>query len=161
MPKELKKQRTRFCMEDQIQFIAKVGKWVAIKKLSITDKTEPFTVACFLATLDDTFDRKIKDNLSERVDFKRIDEFIKEISGKKGKKTEEEIAKLLKEMSGAKLTRVINSAINTDGLEKKEAKALQEFGKVYATRAILDAIGLHYAYNSVAKQLTPPKKIKG
>ncbi len=52
-----------------IQFIAKYGSWVSVKKLSVDEKTDPITVMEFLASLGTGIDHKVEENLVRMVDL--------------------------------------------------------------------------------------------
>jgi len=62
--------------EGQIQFIANYADWKAIKKITITEKTDPRTVAEFLAGLTMSVDNKIEANLKKIVDLDKVDKAI-------------------------------------------------------------------------------------
>ena len=62
-------------MEGSIQFIANYDDWKAIKKQTITEKTDPLTVMEFLASLTTSVDTKVEVNLKKNNGFLQV--FVK------------------------------------------------------------------------------------
>ena len=56
-------------MQGQIQFIANYEDWKVIKKITITNITEPLVIAEFLASLTYSTDEKIESNLRKIVEL--------------------------------------------------------------------------------------------
>ena len=135
-------------MDKQIQFIANYDNWVAIKKLKITEKTDPRSVMEFLAGLSMSFDRKIEDNLRKLVKLEKVDAVLKEeLSSGKGA---DNITKSLATVSGVKINRVINEICEIDGMQKNEKKELIDFCKVYAMKKALQECKLMVDYSGIA-----------
>ncbi len=131
-----------------IQFIAKVGNWVSVRKLKVEEKTEPLMVMEFLAGLSVSFDNKIEEFLGKEIDTEKLNKAIdEELEGiKKGKKG---ISEALAKIAGAKLGRVINELCNAKGWSPKETKELKEFCKVFALRKALKKAGLKIDYSTI------------
>ena len=143
-------------MEKQIQLIANYDDWVAIKKLNITDKTDPKTVMEFLAGLAISIDRKVEENLRKIVELDKVDAVLKEelASGK----CAENIAKTLATVSGIKVNRVINEICDIKNLQKNEKNELIDFCKVYTMKKALNECKLKADYSGVA--IPGMKKLK-
>ena len=60
-------------MEGSIQLIANYDDWKAIRKQTITEKTDPLTVAEFLAGLTNSVDSKVEFNLKKKVALAKLD----------------------------------------------------------------------------------------
>ena len=145
--------------EGQIQLIANYADWKAIKKITITEKTDPRTVAEFLAGLTMSVDNKIEANLRRVVDLDKVDKAIAEIGlGKK------ETAKAIEEVNSRKVSSVINEITAIDSLQKNEQKELMQFCKAYAMRKALQATGIIVDYSEIdipgLKRLKKSKSVK-
>lgn len=132
--------------EKYIQFVANYDDWVAIKKLKIEEKTEPKTVAEFLASLTISVDRKIEENLKKSVALDKLDAVIAAVPAGR---TESEIAEALREVSTRKVSQVINEITQLDSLQKNEQKELADFCRAYATRKILKNCKVIVDYSEV------------
>lgn len=130
--------------EGQIQFVANYADWKAIKKITITDKTDPRTVAEFLAGLTMSVDNKIEANLRKIVDLDKVDKAIVEVGiGKK------DVAKAIEEVNSRKISSVINEITQKPELQKNEQKELQQFCKAYAMRKALQAAEIIVDYSEI------------
>lgn len=134
-------------MDQQIQFISNYSDWVAIKKLTITEKTEPKTVMEFLAGLATTIDRKVEDNLRKTVELDKLDVVLnEEIAEGRGVAN---IEKNLTTVSGRKVNSVINEICEIEGMQKNEKKELIDFCKVYAMKKALKEVKLMIDYSEI------------
>lgn len=132
--------------EKYIHFIANYDDWTAIKKLKITEQTDPRTVMEFLASLATSLDRKVEENLRKTVDLKKIDEVLNEMEfGKK----ENEIALVLARVNGTQINKAIKEITSLSSLQKNEQKELQDFCKVYALKEALKRCGLNIDYSKI------------
>ncbi len=130
--------------EKYIQFVANYGDWVSIKKLKITEATDPVVVMEFLASLTYAVDSKVEQNLGKVVDLKKLDAAIKELALSKG-----QAAEALEVLNTRKLSAVINEITGLEKFQKNEKKELADFCRVYATRKVLEAISLFIDYSKV------------
>ncbi|MDD3083946.1 MAG: DUF2666 family protein [Candidatus ainarchaeum sp.] len=131
-------------MEGQIQLVANYDDWKAIKKITITEKTDPKTIMEFLAGMMRSTDNKIEQNLKKIVDLEKIDKAIEEIElGKK------DVGKAIEEVSSRKVNSVINEITKIDSLQKNEQKELQGFCKAYAMRKALQKCEIIVDYSEV------------
>lgn len=135
-------------MDEQIQFISNYEDWVAIKKLKITEKTNPKTVMEFLAGLTTSLDRKVEDNLRKIVALDKLDDTLnEELAEGKGIAN---IEKNLAAVSGRKVNSVINEICEIEGMQKNEKKGLIGFCKVYAMKKALKEVKLMIDYSEIA-----------
>lgn len=147
-------------MEEQvIQFIANYKDWIAVKKLKITESTDPLTIMEFLASLTNSVDRKVEENLRKIVSLEKVDSFLKvELEGAK---SETGISKALAAIKGAKLGKIIDEITEkiTDNSQKKE---INSFIRFYATRKALKELGLAVDYSCIeSPQMKKLMKKKG
>lgn len=131
-----------------IQFIAKMGNWVAVRKLSVEEKTEPLMVMEFIAGLSVSFDRKIEEFLAKEVEIEKLNTAIdEELEGiKKGARG---VSEVLAKIGGAKLGRVINELCDSKARQPKEKKELKEFCKIFALRKAFRKLGLKVDYSTI------------
>jgi len=135
-------------MDEGIQFVAKMGDWLAVKKLKVEEKTDPLTVLEFLAGLSVSFDFKIREYIGKEVDVKRIESAVDEelegiARGAKG------IDEALAKVKGLKIGKIINELCGAKGWQPKQTKELKEFCKVYALRYAFVKAGLKVDYSSI------------
>ena len=131
-----------------IQFVAKLGNWVAVRKLTIEEKTDPLMVMEFLAGLSVSFDNKIEEFLGKEIDIKRLNTAIEEELEGTGK-GEKGISEAIAKIAGAKLGRVINELCDAKNRQPKETKELKEFCKVFALRKAFRKAGLKVDYSTI------------
>jgi len=131
-------------MDEQIQLIANYADWKAIKKITITEKTDPRTIAEFLASLTRSVDNKIEANLRKLVALDKVDTALNEIGLGKG-----DVAKAIEEVNSRKVGKVINEITAIDSLQKNVQKELVGFCKAYAMRKALQACGIIVDYSEV------------
>jgi hypothetical protein len=116
-------------MQGQIQLIANYEDWKAIKKITITEKTEHLVIAEFLASLTYSVDEKIEDNLRKIVELSKVDEAIKELNLDKG-----DVGKAIEEVNSRKVGKVINEICKIDNFSGPVQKELIQLCKIYATK---------------------------
>lgn len=131
-------------MEESIQFIANCREWVAIKKLKVTEKTEPKTVMEFLASLGTGIDRKVEESLRQLVGLERLDAALNEVISSAGNAGE-----AIQGINSRAVTSVINELSSKPELQKNEQKELGEFLKVYATRKALKELKVRVDYSGI------------
>jgi len=136
-------------MENEgIQFVAKMGNWVAVRKLTIEQKTDPITVMEFLAGLSVSFDHKIEEFLAKAVDTAKLNAAIEEATANLGK-GEKRISEAIAQANGATVNKAINEICEKPGLQKKEIDGLKEFCKVLALRKALKKAGLKIDFTTI------------
>ena len=131
-----------------IQFVAKLGDWVAVRKLTVEEKTEPMQVMEFLAGLSVSFDGKIEEFLGKEIDIQGLSSAVEEEMegiGKGVKGIEEALAKV----NGAKIGRAINELCDAKGWQPKQTKELKEFCRVFALRKAFKTAGLKVDYTTI------------
>jgi hypothetical protein len=129
-------------MEGQIQFIANYEDWKVIKKITVTDITEPLVIAEFLASLTYSTDNKIESNLKKVVELEKVDTAIKELSLGKG-----DSGKALEEVNSRKVGKVINDICKLDKFSGPIQKELLGLCKIYATKKALKECGILVNYS--------------
>ena len=129
-------------MEGQIQLVANYADWKAIKKITITNVTQPLSIAEFLASLTYSTDEKIEDNLRKTVDLDKVDAAIKELGLGKG-----DIGMTIKEVSSRKIGAVINEVCKLDKFNGPTKKEVIGLCKIYAVKKALKACGILSSYH--------------
>ncbi|MFA5126308.1 MAG: DUF2666 family protein [archaeon] len=76
--------RKGLMMEGSIQLVANYDDWKAVKKQTITEKTDPLTVMEFLAGLTNSVDNKVEANLKKKVALDKLDKAINDLGLAKG-----------------------------------------------------------------------------
>jgi hypothetical protein len=131
-------------MEGSIQLIANYDDWKAIRKQTITEKTDPLTVAEFLAGLTSSVDSKVEFNLRKKVDLAKLDKVIEELGLAKG-----DAVKALEEINSRSISKVINEISQIPELQKNQQKEVGDFCRVYAFKKVLKACGLMVDYSQI------------
>ncbi|VVB74830.1 Uncharacterised protein [uncultured archaeon] len=131
-------------MEGSIQLIANYSDWKAIKKQTITEKTDPLTVAEFLASLTTSVDRKVEENLRKKVALDKLDLAITQLGLMKG-----DAVKALEEINSRSISKVINEISQVPQLQKNQQKEVADFCRAYASRKVLKACGLLIDYSQI------------
>ncbi len=131
-------------MEGSIQFIANYDDWKAIRKQTITEKTDPLTVMEFLASLTNSVDSKVEANLKKKVALDKLDKAINDLGLTKGDAT-----KALEEINSRSISKVINEISQVPELQKNQQKEVADFCRTYATRKCLKACGLMVDYTQI------------
>lgn len=131
-------------MEGSIQFVANYDGWKAVKKQTVTEKTDPLTVMEFLAGLTNSVDNKVEFNLSKKVDLPKLDAAIQTLGLAKG-----DAVKALEEINSRTISKVINEISQIPTLQKNQQKEVADFLRTYATRKCLKACGLMVDYSQI------------
>jgi len=131
-------------MEGSIQFVANYDDWKAVKKQTITEKTDPLTVMEFLAGLTGSVDNKVEANLKKKVDLNKLDTAINSLGLAKG-----DAVKALEEINSRTIAKVINEISQIPELQKNQQKEVADFCRAYATRKTLKACGLMIDYTQI------------
>lgn len=135
-------------MEDQIQFIAKYADWTAIKKMKITEQTDPVMIMEFLAGLGFTFDRKIEENLKKTVNLEEVDKVLNELI--EGGKKADNIAKVIASVNGPKIGSIAKQLADSNpSWQKGEKKEIEEFIRTYAMRKALKELKVRVDYSHI------------
>ena len=148
-------------MEGQIQFVANYEDWKAIKKITITDLTEPLAIAEFLASLTYSTDDKIESNLRKVVELDRVDAAIAELNLEKG-----DAGKAIQEINSRAVSKAINDITKLEKFNGPTQKELVGLCKIYAVKKALKACGILNSYHEAdiptlkrAKKASAKKKV--
>jgi len=129
-------------MEGQIQLVANYDDWKAIKKITITNETDPLAIAEFLASLTYSTDDKIADNLGKTVELSKIDSAIDALDlGKK------DVGDAIAEVNSRGVSKIINEICKLDKFNGPTQKELIQMCKIYATKKALKACGILSSYH--------------
>ncbi|MEI7960911.1 MAG: DUF2666 family protein [archaeon] len=132
-------------MEGSIQLIANYDDWKAIKKQTITEKTDPLTVAEFLASLTNSVDAKVEFNLRKKVALDKLDKALTDLGLIKG-----DAVRALEEINTRAVSKVINEISQIPTLQKNQQKEVADFCRVYAIRKALKSCGFMIDYTQIA-----------
>ncbi len=142
-------------MEESIQFVANCRGWVSVRKLKVTEATDPRTVLEFLASLNTGIDRKVEEYLGKIVDLAPLDSALTDVLGDSGKTPGEAI----KAVNSLQVNKAVNElAEGLEKLQKGEKKEVSEFLKVYAMRKALKEKKIRVDYSEIA--VPGMKKVK-
>ncbi len=145
-------------MEEAIQFIANTKGWVSIKKMKITEQTDPRSIMEFLASLGTGIDRKVEDSLGKITEIEKLNSVLDEILGETGKDS----AAIIREVNGRKVNAVVNELTEKPEWQKGEKTEVGEFLKVYAMRKALKTIKIRVDYSEIKiPGMRKAKKAKG
>jgi hypothetical protein len=126
----------------KIEFFADAGAFRAVKKLQVEDTTDPIEVARFLASVQDTMQRKTRDYLAKAMPVDALDKIAGEMCGAElgkhgwklaGKASEEKICEVLAKSRSSALSRQVNELVPT--------KKAQDIAKAYVQQQVLDILG--------------------
>jgi len=131
-------------MEGSIQLVANYDGWKAIKKQTITEKTDPLTVMEFLASLTTSVDNKVEVNLRKKVDLDKLDAAINSLGLARG-----DAVKALEEINSRTISKTINEISQIPTLQKNQQKEVGDFCRAYASRKCLKACGLLIDYSQI------------
>ncbi|MFA6268959.1 MAG: DUF2666 family protein [archaeon] len=131
-------------MEGSIQLVANYDDWKAVKKQTITEKTDPLTVAEFLSSLTNSVDAKVEFNLRKKVALDKLDKALTDLGLVKG-----DAVRAMEEINTRTISKVINEISAVPTLQKNQQKEVGEFCKVYATRKALKSCGLMIDYTQI------------
>ncbi|MBU2100568.1 DUF2666 family protein [Candidatus Micrarchaeota archaeon] len=141
-------------MEESIQFIANTKGWISVKKLKVTEQTDPRTVMEFLASLGTGIDRKVEENLGKIVEIEKLNYVLNEILGETGK----DVSAVLREVNGRKVNAIVNELVEKPEWQKGEKKEVGEFLKVYSMRKALKEVKIRVDYSEI--NIPGMKKVK-
>ena len=110
--------------EDHVNFTAKHGNWIVVKRLMIDEKTPPADVARILASINETTTAKLP--VYAKIDLKGINEWFAEI--KKAKRDVE-------------IKAVVDKYLHFPA-HKYAPDGFTEHAKIYALRKMLEKVGL-------------------
>ena len=131
-------------MEGSIQLIANYDDWKAVKKQTITEKTDPLTIMEFLAGFTKSVDAKVEFNLRKIVALDKLDKVIDELGLAKG-----DAVRAMEEINSRKVSSVINEISEVERLQKNQRKEVADFCKAYASRKCLKACGIVVDYSQI------------
>ncbi len=135
-------------MDGVIQFIANYAGWTSVKKLKVTNETDPRTIMEFLASLGTGIDNKVEENLRKLVDLDSLDKIVEEETEKLGK-NKDSVNEAVLIIKSAKVRKQIKEICELEELQKNEKKELEGFCTVYITRRILKEVGLQPDYSQI------------
>ncbi|MCX6801846.1 MAG: DUF2666 family protein [Candidatus Diapherotrites archaeon] len=136
-------------MENEgIQFVAKMGNWVAVRKLTVEEKTDPIMVMEFLAGLSVSFDGKMEEFLGKAVETAKLNAAIDEATASLGK-GEKGISEAIAQVNSIAVNKTINEICEKPELQKKEIEELKEFCKILAMRKALMKAGLRIDFSTI------------
>ncbi len=118
---------------DAIEFSAKYGNWVVIKKMSIRQDTKPEEISFHLAGIRQTLDKKAFEFL--KIDTQKLDAYAEKLSSGV-KKNYDGLSEALKMISSQESKRIV-----------AEAAGKEEHGKIasaYLFRRVAQNLGLDF-----------------
>lgn len=118
--------------KDGIQFFAKVGDWVCIKRGEIKEDTTGPEITRVLASIQNSMDRKKWDFLKNEIDLNFLDTVATELVGGKGRVNADRLSEILAKLNGPGIGRKIKDVVKT--------KAGKEIAKTYLTRAVFEKL---------------------
>lgn len=128
-------------MQGSVQLVANYDDWKAVKKIVVTEKTDPLNVAEFLAGLTYSVDGKIEDNLRKKIELDKVDKAIKELNLNKN-----DVGKAISEVNSRSVSKVINEITKLDKFDGPAQKELNQLAKIYATKEAIRYCGLKVEY---------------
>jgi len=145
-------------MEETIQFIANTKGWVSMKKMKITEQTDPKSIMEFLASLGTGLDRKVEDSLGKIVEIEKLNIVLNEVLNETGKNAGE----IIQAMNSRKISAIVNELVEQDKWQTGEKKEVGEFLKVFAMRKALKTVNVRVDYSEIKiPGMKKPKKVKG
>jgi hypothetical protein len=145
-------------MEESIQFVANMKGWISVKKLKVTEQTDPRGVMEFLASLGTGIDRKVEENLGKIVEIEKLNSVLNEVLGETGK----DVTAILREVNGRKVNSIVNELVEKPEWQKGEKKEVGEFLKVYSMRKALKEAKIRVDYSEInIPGMKKVKKVKG
>ena len=129
-------------MDQGIQLVANSEDWKAIKKITITNATQPLAIAEFLASLVYSTDDKIEANLAKAVELSKVDAALAELNLEKG-----DAGKAIKEVNARAVGKVINEICKISKFNGPTQKELVGLCKIYAVKKALKTCGVMCAYH--------------
>ncbi|MFW5902352.1 MAG: DUF2666 family protein [archaeon] len=124
----------------EVKFHAKIGDWICVKKGKFEEDTDPMEAAKLLASIYDSFKRKIWDYTGEELDLDELDEIAYDITGAEydDKKDEYRIkGRISNETMTEALQDLKNKVPRRIDIKNKE---LREIAKTYVTRKTLELL---------------------
>lgn len=146
---------------DQVKFQAKIDDWVCIKKGKFDENTDDIQAAKLLASIYDSFNRKIWEYVGTEVDLEELDQIAYDVTGAEydedkdeyrieGRVTNDQIAEAMQAVK-SKVPRMID-------IEHDE---LRQVAKTYVTRKVLDLLKIRIDPNPKKLKKFVEKKRKG
>ncbi len=138
-------------MEDTIQFIAKHGNWVVVKKTR-PHENSPLENALFLSSVLSSIYDRLEGCLHEAFDLDGLDAAVEEIV--KGKRASANVVgEVIASVNGPKVSRIVNALVESLDLQKKEREAVKTLLKAYALRKALRALKLKVDYAVAGEEM--------
>ena len=122
---------------DSIDFMAKYGNWIAIKKMSIKSDTKPEEVAFHLAAIRQTIDRKAFEVLG--IDTAALDAYAAKLTGS-SRKSYSNLSNAIQQLGSAESKAAIESAT-------KGKPELEPVASIYLFRKVVQNIGFDFDVN--------------
>ncbi|MGI0141399.1 MAG: DUF2666 family protein [Candidatus Micrarchaeales archaeon] len=132
---------------DSVDFMAKYGTWVSIKKMSINQKTTPQEIVMHLASIRQNIDRKAFEMLG--IDTKALDEFALTFTAGK-RKSFAGLAEALDGFGKGDIKAALEKAAN--GKEE-----LKKITSIYLFRCIVKNLGFDFDVNPEILQKAYPE----
>ncbi len=123
--------------DGSIDFSAKYGNWVAIKRMSIVDGTKPEEVAFHLAAIRQSLDRKAFEILGIKTDV--LDAYADSVTAE-GRKSISNLVQAIQSLSSKEAKAAVEAAT-------KEKPELQEVANVYLLRKVAQNLKYDFDVN--------------
>ncbi len=135
--------------EEYIDFMAKYGSWIAIKRLGIDGSTKPEEVVQHLAIVRNTIDGKSFLLMGIKTDA--LDAYSKRVSSG-SRKSYSSLSSAISRLDGAETKRIISESCS---------KELAPLAEIYLLSRIITDIGYDTAINqNVMAKIFPDLKVK-
>jgi hypothetical protein len=140
--------------KDKIEFFAKVGNWVCIKRGDVKEGTTGPDITRVLTSIQNSIDRKKWEFLGDDLDLKYIDTIAHELVEGKGRVNADKLSEILAKVNGPGVGRKIKEVAKT--------KAAAEVAKTYLTRVVLDLLKFRIDLDSklIEKFINQQEKLK-
>ena len=132
---------------DSVDFMAKYGTWVSIKKMSISASTKPEEIVMHLASIRQNIDRKAFEMLG--IDTKSLDELAATFTAGK-RKSYGTLAEILDSFGKSDTKSAIEKACNGKDV-------LKNIATVYLFRTIVKSLGFDFDVNPEILQKAYPE----
>lgn len=147
--------------QDEVRFHAKIGDWICVKKGKFGEDTDPMEAAKLLASIYDSFKRKVWDYTGEELDLEELDQIAYDITGAEYDDKKEEY-RIKGRVSNKTVTKTLqdlkNKVPRRIDIENKE---LREIAKTYITRKTFELLKIRIEPDPDAFKKYVDKKRKG
>lgn len=146
---------------DQVKFQAKIGDWVCIKKGKFGEDTDDIQAAKLLASIYDSFNRKIWEYVDSEIDLEELDQIAYDVTGAEYDEDKEEYrieGRVTNKQIAESMQAVKNKVPRKIDIEHDE---LRQVAKTYVTRKVLDLLKIRIDPNPDKLKKFVKKKRKG